>query len=485
MDSGESWQLIGVGLPPFNQSYILTIDPISPTTLYAGTLRGVFHSLDSGANWNEMNNGFPTAFAFALAIDPLSPAKLYAGTGGAGVAEFEAVGPQAPGIIGYFETPEAGFVSGVTVIRGWAFSTKPGSQIKSVKVFLSDESFNAPCCSERSDVQAAFPQYPAENTLKSGWGITFNWEGRQGVLNFAQRQIRVEVQNTEGEHFFSDVRPVTLIKPGDFEFLDRFDLSEATTSIEDNDLVVNGIVVRDKATQHQRRINFRFRWTASSQAFGMIGTAILEDVASWSSSFATWLASLSSWLPTSVATAIAQRLPLREVHFFFEDPAEEQIVSGIRVIRDWAFPDDASITRVFVGLVVDGVFVSDIPCCSMREDVAAAFPDNTNPLSSGWGMLYNYGRLSAGPHEMEVQIEVYFGYAQFARHNVIVVKPGGSEFLDQFDLSNATTRIEGEEIVLSGVIVRDKASQQTKTVEARLRWVQSSQGLEIVAARDL
>jgi hypothetical protein len=421
----------------------------------------------------------------ALGVDPLSLAELYAGTSGAGVAGVQAVGPQEPGIIGYFETPEAGFVSGVTVIRGWAFSTKPGSQITSVKVFLDNESFDAPCCSERSDVQAAFPQYPAENTLKSGWGITFNWGGRQGVLNAAQRQIQVEVQNTEGEHFFSDVRPVTLIKPGDFEFLDRFDLSEATTSIEDNDLVVNGIVVRDKATQHQRRINSRFRWTASSQAFGMIGTAILEDVASWSSSFATWLASLSSWLPTSVATAIAQRLPLREVHFFFEDPAEEQIVSGIRVIRGWAFPDDASITRVFVGLVVDGVFVSDIPCCSMREDVAAAFPDNTNPLSSGWGMLYNYGRLPAGLHEMEVQIAAYFGYAQVARHNVLVVKPGGSEFLDQFDLSNATARIEGEEIVLSGVVVRDKASQQTKTVEAWLRWVQSSQGLEIVAARDL
>jgi hypothetical protein len=441
--------------------------------------------MDGGASWSEMNRSLPNGSVFALAVNPLAPMTIYAGTGGAGVTEFEAVGPQTPRIIGYFETPEAGFVSGITVIRGWAFSTKPGSQIKRVKVFLSDESFDAPCCSERSDVQAAFPQFPSENTLMSGWGITFNWGGRQGVLNFAQRQIRVEIQNTEGEHFFSDIRAVTLIKPGDFEFLDRFDLSEATTRIEDNDLVVNGIVVRDKATQQQRRINSRFRWAISSQAFGMVGTAIVEDVASWRSSFATWLASLSSWLPTPVATAIAQRLPLREVHSFFEDPAEGQIVSGIRVIRGWAFPDDTSITSVGVGLAVDGVFVSDIPCCSARGDVAVAFPDHTNALSSGWGMLYNYGRLSAGPHQIGVLISAYFGYGSLTQHNVTVVKLGGSEFLDQFDLSNATAQLEGEEIVLSGVVVRDKASQQTKTIEVRLRWSESSQGLEIITAQDL
>lgn len=478
-DGGTSWNPTGNGLPPFAPVYALAIDPVTPTILYAGTSGyGVFKSMDGGASWSEMNKSLSNGSVFALAVNPLAPTTIYAGTGGAGVAEFEAVGPQTPGIIGYFETPEAGFVSGITVIRGWAFSTKPGSQIRSVKVFLSDESFDAPCCSERSDVQAAFPQFPAENTLKSGWGITFNWGGRQGVPNFAQRQIRVEVQNTEGEHFFSDVRSVTLMKPGDFEFLNRFDLSAATTSIADNDLVVDGVVVRDKATQQQRRINSRFRWAVSSQAFGMVGTAMVEDVASWRSSFSTWLASLPSWLATPIA--IAQ--PLREVPLFFEDPAEGQIVSGIRVIRGWAFPDDIRVSRVAVGLAVDGEFVGDIPCCSARQDVAAAFPEHDNALSSGWGILYNYGRLSTGPHQVTVSASAYAGYGSEARHNVVVVKPGGSEFLDQFDLSSATARIEGEEIILNGVMVRDKASQQTKTIEVRLRWSQSSQGLEVVAA---
>jgi len=45
-----------------------------------------------------------------------------------------------------------------------------------------------------------------------------------------------------------------------------------------------------------------------------------------------------------------------------------------------------------------------------------------------------------------------------------------------------TARIDGEEIVLSGMEVRDKASQQLKVIEVRLRWFQHSQALGIVAS---
>src|SRR5712692_5662738 len=65
----------------------LAIDPLTPATLYAGSLgRGVFKSTDGGTSWIPMNSGFPTTFpsifVIALAIDPLTPTTLYAGTGG-------------------------------------------------------------------------------------------------------------------------------------------------------------------------------------------------------------------------------------------------------------------------------------------------------------------------------------------------------------------------------------------------------------------
>ena len=56
----------------------LTIDPATPSTLYAETGSGVFKSTDGGASWSVASNGAPS-FVEALAIDPT----------GARVAEFD------------------------------------------------------------------------------------------------------------------------------------------------------------------------------------------------------------------------------------------------------------------------------------------------------------------------------------------------------------------------------------------------------------
>ena len=60
----------------------LAIDPLTPTTLYAGTSGGgVFKSTDGGANWSATS--LTNIAVSALAIDPLTPTTLYAGTDGA------------------------------------------------------------------------------------------------------------------------------------------------------------------------------------------------------------------------------------------------------------------------------------------------------------------------------------------------------------------------------------------------------------------
>ena len=61
----------------------LAIDPVTPTTLYAGTDGGVFKSTNGGGNWNAVNTGLSDTYVAALAIDPSTPTTLYAGTYGA------------------------------------------------------------------------------------------------------------------------------------------------------------------------------------------------------------------------------------------------------------------------------------------------------------------------------------------------------------------------------------------------------------------
>jgi uncharacterized repeat protein (TIGR01451 family) len=78
VNGGAAW----VHTSLYIETQALTIDPHSPTTLYAGTANGVFKSTNSGVDWIAMNNGLTTTNIQALAIDPLIPTILYAGTPG-------------------------------------------------------------------------------------------------------------------------------------------------------------------------------------------------------------------------------------------------------------------------------------------------------------------------------------------------------------------------------------------------------------------
>src|SRR5436309_6731182 len=81
-DAGVGWNATGLtGV----RVYALAIDPLIPTTLYAGTESGgVFKSSDGGASWSATGlTG--VGGVLTLAIDPLTPTTLYAGTGTSGV----------------------------------------------------------------------------------------------------------------------------------------------------------------------------------------------------------------------------------------------------------------------------------------------------------------------------------------------------------------------------------------------------------------
>jgi hypothetical protein len=68
--------------------FALAIDPLTPSTLYAGTDGGVFQSTDSGSSWTAANTGLTNVNLSALVIDSRTPSTLYAGTD-AGVFDIE------------------------------------------------------------------------------------------------------------------------------------------------------------------------------------------------------------------------------------------------------------------------------------------------------------------------------------------------------------------------------------------------------------
>jgi cysteine-rich repeat protein len=85
-DGAASWHAIDAGLPSFPVVTVLAVDPSTPSTLYAAEnlTGGLFESSDGGGAWSA--SGLESAFVTALAIDPLTPGTLYA-AGPYGVAK--------------------------------------------------------------------------------------------------------------------------------------------------------------------------------------------------------------------------------------------------------------------------------------------------------------------------------------------------------------------------------------------------------------
>ncbi len=78
--AGRQWHLVG---PPWLVRYLgqITVDPVTPTTLYAGSAMGLAKSLDGGNTWEVLpTQAGPGQVCFGvdqLAIDPVAPETLY------------------------------------------------------------------------------------------------------------------------------------------------------------------------------------------------------------------------------------------------------------------------------------------------------------------------------------------------------------------------------------------------------------------------
>lgn len=84
VDGGHVWTRLGESLP---DSYIsaLVLDPTNPGILYIGGRAGVFKSRDGGVTWESSIDGLTNRNVLSLAISRVSPALLYAGTNGSGL----------------------------------------------------------------------------------------------------------------------------------------------------------------------------------------------------------------------------------------------------------------------------------------------------------------------------------------------------------------------------------------------------------------
>ena len=498
LDGGTTWQEVPFSDPLSLLAPRRVIDSKNLSTAYEDSFGAyVLRTTDSGRNWLSLsprpNNNCPEnaeSDPHPLALTP-GGSRLYArvfcrvdgvfsSDEGLFAIETQALMPE---VMTTLENPTDGQpVSGIAIIRGWVFPTRSEVRVGEILYSGFASTLHPPCCSERTDVQNAFPQFPARTTLNSGWGITVNW----GELPLGEQKISVWIYSTDRRLLARMVRSVTVVKAADYlRFLDQFSLSDADVMIAGDELTVNNVsIVKIAATP--TFINTRFRWLTNAQSLGMVQAELVSPQSAAQSAGWSFFASVKDWLwqKMSLGTHAYAGIGMQS---FFESPAEDQSASGISIIRGWAFTDSELTPIREIRLLIDGKPAGTIPCCSERDDVTKALnpfplPFREDIYRSGWGTQLNYGDLTPGAHTLTIQIQASDLTTQTLTRAIQTIRIGGFTFIDQFDLSAAIARIEGEEIVLSGVRVRDKASQQTKVVEVRLRWFAHSQSLGIVAS---
>jgi len=368
------------------------------------------------------------------------------------------VGPAQKGeaaIIALLEGPDEGQqLAGIGLIRGWAFSDTAGVRITKVTALIDGTlAIPIPCCAARGDVAAAYPQNP--NAVESGWGIAVNY----GNLSPGAHTITVRIDEAGGTSFTLN-RNVTVVKMGGFNYLDQFDISRASAQIEGRDILVAGGLVRDKLTQQVVQTTSRLRWFSYLQGLGMV-----EAVTTGATSALT----IPHPQPNLTRVTAAQTAAVAALHAALESPQNNQIVAGLAVLRGWAFATAGRTIRR-VQLWIDGQSIFPIPWGSPREDVAQAFPNEPNARDSGFGIAVNYGNLSSGVHTIEIEIEDSGGTTRRLIAGVVVERPGDFTYLEDLDVSVATARIAGGMLVVTGVRVRDKTTQQTATRILRYRF---------------
>ena len=409
--------------------------------------------------WDRLTTGRTTTGGQVCAnVDQFSLFRLgIYGSGGGGTTDGGGGGGGGraePAVLhNRFERPVDGaVVSGIGLIAGWSFAEEAAVEIDTVALYVDRRQFAViPCCAIRPDVAAHPPHaaFPPANTGHSGWGMIQNW----GNLPAGPHTIEVVVTSSDGGEWRSPRHRITVLTPGDIAFADWGSLAEAEVRLDGEELVLDGVVLRDKETQEEHELTLRYAWQTLAQGFQLVASRPLTTARAQPPGLPALLARLGQWAADWLSPAgVTASTGIRAV---YEVPADRAAVAGIGLIGGWAFPLDPADKIATVTVEIGDTRRESAPCCATRPDVAENYPAATQAGRSGWGLVFNYGHLTEGEHDLTAQIVTEAGLAYEKTHTVRVARLGGYGYVDRVDLSGAEVDLVGEEIILSGVKVRD------------------------------
>jgi hypothetical protein len=168
--------------------------------------------------------------------------------------------------------------------------------------------------------------------------------------------------------------------------------------------------------------------------------------------------------------------PDKTFTLMLEEPVSGEVHSGIGNLYGWAIAEEG-IQKI--ELYLDGQYLYDVPYGGVRPDVAEAYPAIPGAQQSGFAMAFGYSNLERGTHTITAR--AYTASGEFressATFSVVAFDKAYIEASDEFDLSQATVKILGNEIFLGNVSIDDRA------YDLKLKWRTAGQRFEIIEIR--
>lgn len=134
-------------------------------------------------------------------------------------------------------------VSGIDLFRGWAFSVDEEDEEVGVAIIIDGilrDDFAVSCCSPRRDVEDMFG---AGTRLESGFGAVVNY----AELSPGPHTIGVHLTAPDEDTVVIN-HSVVVIRPGNADFVETFDLSGASCTISEDTITLTGVTINGTTT---------------------------------------------------------------------------------------------------------------------------------------------------------------------------------------------------------------------------------------------
>jgi hypothetical protein len=357
------------------------------------------------------------------------------------------------------EPSEGQVLNGVRTVRLWTFSN--AGSIRRVQMFLDGVRLaELPCCAGRGDVRESVPQAP----LNTGASIAWNW----GLVPNGPHQVTFRVTDSAGGIRVTPAINVQVQNPQDTAelgaFLSGADFSRATCRRRGSRLCCDGVILQGD-TARQTCNEACYKWESASQGLRL-------QSAQCSSPQAAASRAAPAQAPAEAPAASGQ------IVIGPEEPADGQVLAGVRTVRLWTYSRAAPITKVV--MLIDGVERAELPCCAGRGDVKQQIPEA--PLGTGASIAWNWGLVENGTHRVVLRVTDAAGNQEQTSATVVVANPQAKNlgaFLANTDYAAASCRQDGGLVCCDGVKLTGRSREQLCTNVCH-RWDPASQDLALV-----